>query len=315
MLTNNSEITDKTADETPTLPDNPISEPPGSNSLGLLVLTDDGSYTIQDNVTGECYHSRMGARREAEELYINFSGFCNSLQNAHGNKITVLDVGLGLGYNAAATLEAWLRADHPPSVHMVSLENNPHVIQNILDPKAPWTANWSQPVREALRGMNQRSPNCWVSTVRLPPESSPLLNTGGLAASQDPSSNFLWEIFLIDAAQEALPYSSHESSTGMEFCHPCQGGDLEETSPLCWDFVWQDPFSPQRNPQMWSSSWFGKIRRQCHSRTKILTYSVARSVRDALEEAGFSWEKRATPFPMKKHWLVASPRTSESPPR
>lgn len=280
--------------------------------LGPLVITEDGSYTVQDLSTGECYHSRKGARREAEELYINVSGFCDSLEHHPSPTLTVLDVGLGLGYNAAATLEAWLRASHPPNVHMVSLENNPEVIQSLLNPKAPWTADWNPRVQDALSGMKQIAPNHWASSLVGSKNLDDSLNSYRLTPSPGPV--FLWEIFLLDAAHDPLPYHGCPGPSLLESELDASGSgqNLSSKSPLRWDYVWQDPFSPQRNPEMWSSAWFSKVREQCLPGTKILTYSVARRVREALEESGFTWEKRRPPFLMKKHWLLASPRLDQT---
>ena len=294
----------------PGIPDQPGTSTTESTSLlGPLVKTEDGSFTVQDRITGECYHTRMGARREAEELYIKLSGFHDALARLPATCINVLDVGLGLGYNAASTLEAWLRAPCPPSVLMVSLENNVEVIQSLLKMNAPWTQTWDTRALRALATMTPSGPGQW--SCRLSHPSSKGDDRESLEGSTT-NPVFVWEIFALDAVSEPLPYARESAPTEKA---PPQRYPLAknpgETS-FFWDFVWQDPFSPDRNPAMWSSHWFKKLRQQCHPDTRVLTYSVARRVRDALEEAGFTWEKRPTPFPMKKHWLYATPQPASS---
>lgn len=260
--------------------------PSNNSNLGALVLTEDGTWTVQDKLTGECYHSRMGARREAEELYIKLSGFSDSLRIQPPQDIRVLDVGLGLGYNASATIAAWLESPNPPSVLMVSLEKSRKVIEELLSPDAPWTQNWEPNIREALAKVAPVAPFHWQGVIS---------HGSSCRGSSGKMTNFVWKIFELDAANSPLPFDLP---------------DLHQQ--LTWDFIWQDPFSPQMNPDMWSSSWFTKLLSHSHPHTKLLTYSVARCVRDALDAAGFSWQKLKTPFPMKKHWLMATPKAEKA---
>jgi tRNA 5-methylaminomethyl-2-thiouridine biosynthesis bifunctional protein len=74
-----------------------------------------------------------------------------------------------------------------------------------------------------------------------------------------------------------------------------------------FDFVWQDPFSPQKNPTMWSAEWFARVREVSATGCTLMTYSVARAVRDALAASGWSVAKIPTSIRMKRHWLRATP--------
>lgn len=78
-----------------------------------------------------------------------------------------------------------------------------------------------------------------------------------------------------------------------------------------------DGFAPSRNPAMWSDEVMGEIARLAASSGTVATFSVASSVRAALETAGFSWEK-AQGFGRKKHMLraalTAAPETIEPKP-
>lgn len=68
-----------------------------------LQATADGSPTLFSDRFGECFHSDRGARREALETYVQPA----ELERfERGQKLTVLDVGVGLGYNSACLLEA-----------------------------------------------------------------------------------------------------------------------------------------------------------------------------------------------------------------
>ncbi|SFC67308.1 tRNA 5-methylaminomethyl-2-thiouridine biosynthesis bifunctional protein [Polaromonas sp. OV174] len=57
------------------------------------------------------------------------------------------------------------------------------------------------------------------------------------------------------------------------------------------DSVYLDGFSPQRNPDIWDLHTFKAVARCCRRGTRVATWTVARSVRDALAQAGFVVEK------------------------
>lgn len=53
------------------------------------------------------------------------------------------------------------------------------------------------------------------------------------------------------------------------------------------DSVYLDGFSPQRNPDIWDLHTFKAVARCCRRGTRIATWTIARSVRDALAQCGF----------------------------
>lgn len=53
------------------------------------------------------------------------------------------------------------------------------------------------------------------------------------------------------------------------------------------DSVYLDGFSPQRNPDIWDVHTFKALARCCRRGTRVATWTVARSVRDALAQCGF----------------------------
>ena len=57
------------------------------------------------------------------------------------------------------------------------------------------------------------------------------------------------------------------------------------------DSVYLDGFSPQRNPDIWDAHTFKAVARCCRRGTRVATWTVARSVRDALAQCGFVVEK------------------------
>ena len=54
-----------------------------------------------------------------------------------------------------------------------------------------------------------------------------------------------------------------------------------------FDAVFLDPFSPKKNPEMWTADFFNAIASKMHKNAILSTYSCARIVRDNLKKAGF----------------------------
>ena len=56
---------------------------------------------------------------------------------------------------------------------------------------------------------------------------------------------------------------------------------------LSFDAVFHDPYSPAKNPELWSVQFFLEVRRLTAARGVLTTYSSAPQIRSALLEAGF----------------------------
>ena len=52
------------------------------------------------------------------------------------------------------------------------------------------------------------------------------------------------------------------------------------------DCIYQDAFSPRKNPSLWTKEWFSNLRSLCNEESIISTYSSAISIRKAMIEGG-----------------------------
>lgn len=113
----------------------------------IPVPTDDGSYTFYSETFQETFHSRDGARQEAEQKYIQ------QLQigdwSTRRSPLHILDVCYGLGYNTAAALEAVLAASDRGQIKWLGLELDPTVPQAVVNSNL--INDWSLPVQAMLR--------------------------------------------------------------------------------------------------------------------------------------------------------------------
>ncbi len=85
------------------------------------------------------------------------------------------------------------------------------------------------------------------------------------------------------------------------------------------DSVFLDGFNPAENPEMWDAHLLKAVSHLCRRGTRVATWTIARSVRDALAQNGFTVEK-APGLPPKRDCLRATwapawtPRRPEPPP-
>ncbi len=92
------------------------------------IITADDSITFYNEKYDEAYHSISGAKEEALK---KFAEPCRigSLQTA-----VILDICFGIGYNSAAALDLFKGT----AIEMVGIENDPKIINRILDIDAPF---------------------------------------------------------------------------------------------------------------------------------------------------------------------------------
>lgn len=231
-------------------------------NLGQIIETDDGSLSLTHPIHGESYHSKSGALFEAQSLYIDASNFRNFL---NGDKsIAVLDVGLGLGYNALSTVDSWSKSDNAADIEIVSLECEVALIKVLVSSQGDWQKNWPSFWLNWLALFKQESGQKWIASIP---------HNNGKAKCQ-------WTILGEDFSKRALEYAN------------------------IFDFIWQDPFSPKHNPDLWTKNWFLQLHKCAKSDATLMTYSVARATRDALTTSGWNWQKISASG-KKKSWLKA----------
>lgn len=108
-------------------------------------LTADGSFTFFSDEFGEAFHSRQGARLEAEQKFVVPTQIC---EKAMGGHIRLLDVCYGLGYNTAAALHTVWQANPSCRIDWIGLERSPEVPQTAIAHRL--LAEWNEPIPTLL---------------------------------------------------------------------------------------------------------------------------------------------------------------------
>lgn len=61
--------------------------------------------------------------------------------------------------------------------------------------------------------------------------------------------------------------------------------------PLKWNAIYQDAFSPKKNPILWTKEWFEFLKTHSSADAQLSTYSASTSIRKSLLESGWSLHK------------------------
>ena len=112
--------------------------------------TADGSLTFFSQTYGELFHSHTGAHQEAE---VKFAAACQLAKKAsEWNRLELLDICYGLGYNTAAALESIWQANPQCQVKLIALELEASVpVQAIAD---NLLNQWSVPIPLLLKELS-----------------------------------------------------------------------------------------------------------------------------------------------------------------
>lgn len=64
-----------------------------------------------------------------------------------------------------------------------------------------------------------------------------------------------------------------------------------EHSPQTIHAIYQDAFSPKKNPALWTKEWFELLKKHSHPDVILSTYSASNSIRKSLHETGWGVQK------------------------
>ena len=220
--------------------------------------TADGFDTLYSLAYGQAFHSRHGARAEAEHVFLQGADVGGRL--GRGERTSVLGVGFGTGLNFLPTARRALETG--AQLRYVALERD-------LLPA------------DVLAGLNHGR--------RL---GTPDVRNGLLA----------WRRALPDVA----PPGAYRTSIGeiVELEIVVSDATGIALPDVRFDAVYLDAFSPDVNPELWTSSFFKRLFDVLKGGGRLATYSAKGQVRRDLEGVGFAAKKRPGP-PGKREMLVA----------
>lgn len=108
--------------------------------------TKDGSFTFFSEQFQEAFHSHYGARQEAIAKFVEPSEITYKAKQK--DRLRLLDICYGLGYNSAAALEAVWQTNPQCCVELIGLELEPAVPQQASE--RGLLEQWQQPIPQLL---------------------------------------------------------------------------------------------------------------------------------------------------------------------
>jgi radical SAM protein (TIGR01212 family) len=212
-----------------------------------VVPTDDGSITFFSNDWKEHYHTKAGARLEADKKFVEPSGLAEKLKT---RDIKLLDVCFGLGNNALAALCAAQRADR-------------NVCSTIRAAgKMPASHSLDITALEMDKRVVRAAAECFQGLETDPVE---------------------WKQVLNDLLQHS---TAHLPQATISLRRGDARYLIQNLEDKIFDFVFHDPFSSQHCPELWTVEFFRQLRRVMKPDGVLLTYSSSMPVRGAMREAG-----------------------------
>ena len=90
---------------------------------------------------------------------------------------------------------------------------------------------------------------------------------------------------ILEAKNEFITLTILQGDARKTLAQYIEGHDIE------WHAIYQDAFSPKRNPVLWTKEWFTLLKKNSHPDVILSTYSASTSIRKSLFETGWGIQK------------------------
>ncbi len=261
--------------------------------------TEDGSIGLFNKKVDDIYHSTHGAYSESYEKFLVSSGFLDFIKQ--NDKVSILDVCYGIGYNSKVAIDEILKLDKPFEIKIDALEYDKNLI-NI----SPFLKN--QLVNDKINDFLIKQSNfnekfSVINTIKI------FTNLNGLKyinwkkiariglekmfGKCDCKVLFNLGLFLHNIYYNYISRRNKNESKGniftkMRLSFYCEDAratvqELKEQ----YNFIFHDGFTPKKLPTLWSLEFFQELYRLLDDDGVLVTYSSSAAIRAAMIEAGF----------------------------
>ncbi len=259
-------------------------------------FTSDNSVGLYDKITGDIFHSETGALKEANEKFINPLEIL--IKNIKSDKICVLDICFGIGYNTKAFLIKY----GGKGIHVDALEYNqnyaclsPFIFDTINDDDLKIFI-LSQLYSSKI---NPEKIKCIIKEIRNSPEieffapltscfNSLYLNDAYINCPNFQNLSFLHNIYY-NYISNNIKYDKNTNKYNRSEIN-FKFGDARKTIFEVnnrYDIIFLDAFSSYKDPRLWSIHFLNIIKSKMKSDSLLLSYSKSTPFRSALVQLGF----------------------------
>lgn len=232
-----------------------------------VLVTDDGSRSLICTETGNTFHSVAGAYNETKHTYFTNSGVRDHwARQSHAN---ILEIGFGTGLGMLVTVDEAISLGK--SLHFVSLEIDWLSAEILAELNFADLLNNPSIVDSFLEFRNSAGPCC--------------------VSAQSSIRDYVWR---------------PDSEICVEI-HVCDAKDwLSQRRDVRFEAIYFDPFSIDADPKLWDPEIFRRISGILALDGRLVTYSCARVVREAMANAGFNPQRVPGPPQGKRESLIAT---------
>ncbi len=267
------------------------------------MVTDDGSLTLWNRELDESYHSGCGAASESLVVYLANSGVLARLESGLSTRVFEMGFGTGSAFLLTAALaehfqtplDFWAIEIRPlPRRILAQAIDTRQLSQALEDNSLPLTSKNIDQVENILSILDGLKVQHFE---KLGPISEQLVNN--------------WPVDLHDRKLLNLALGSY-CNLHLIIGDATQLNALRDYPQLCCqvDAVYFDAFSPETNPQLWSSQVLGEMNQLLVPGGSLTSYCVKSTVRKTMEEVGFSISRLPGPVGGKRQVLLARKASS-----
>lgn len=265
-----------------------------------FVTTKDGSTGLFNRKINDIYHSSYGAKNEAQEKFITPLNFEQNFLKRE--KLKVLDICFGIGYNTKAFLEKICETKYSQNISIDILEQDKNLAllsPFLKDGFFENTPEISELLIEKLFKQMVENEN-WISSI----------------IQNENNENFIEPFYkLLDEKRSDKGYNCNLNKNNNSFLHNIYYHCISQrnkTSANClrysnfelnayfddarttvqtldggYDVIFLDAFTPSKLPTLWSLQFFTQLYRLLSDDGALVTYSNSAAIRHAMIKSGF----------------------------
>jgi len=261
--------------------------------------TEDGSVGLFNKKVDDIYHSTHGAYSESYEKFLLSSGFLDFIKK--NEKVSILDVCYGIGYNSKVALDEIIKFDKILEVNIDALEYDEKLI-NI----SPFIKNQlvNDKINDFLINQSNFIENFSIikTVIRfIELKGIKYLNWKKLAHTglKKILGGYIYNVLVILSAflhNIYYNYISRRNKKGLKnnkfskthLSFHCEDARVTiQSLKGQYNFIFHDGFTPKKLPTLWSLEFFKELYRLLDDNGVLVTYSSSAAVRGAMIEAGF----------------------------
>ncbi len=254
-------------------------------------FTDDNSVGLYSKKTEDIFHSKTGALKESYDKFI--SPCSNLIQSS--NKLNILDICYGIGYNTKAILYKYPEKQFYIDALEYSrdfVKLSPFIFDAINDDelKSFILAQINPKIDEIISIIKVIDARCNIQFFSdfLSQFKGCLLSRGYINNLQMSERAFLHNIYYSYISND-FKYPFKATKYGKSKINFFYGDARSSIKGMnnTYDIVFLDAFSPQKDPTLWTIDFLNIVKNKMKDNSILVSYSKSNPFRSALIELGF----------------------------